>query len=289
VKEFSLLLDISKYACRPGVRWVRGGGRHRFGGSYLAPSESGAGPVPRQPSQSRTLTRQCATFVLVCAWLVATAAISASETWQDALGRMPLGTNPAELNRMNCVTLVLGAFQSNAVVKALVFMPGATDELYFFRRIHAGLTNANPSLLDAVVALTNQTYIRATFQPPLLLLHTSEDALQVIATVKNKSTAARLRRRMVADRLVFNDAGWDAVRTALAHKMDVGLRPFSDTPESAHFYRHNFAVCGTTEWEILEAIALADKTTFTVRWWTVNFQTDRRSGIAPGIKNLAAP
>ena len=75
---------------------------------------------------------------------------------------------------------MLDAFQSNAVVKALIFMPGATDELYFFRRAHAKLTNANPSLLDAIVALTNQTYIQATFQPPLLLLHTTEDPLDGI-------------------------------------------------------------------------------------------------------------
>ena len=81
---------------------------------------------------------------------------------------------------------MLNAFQSNGVVKALIFMPGATDELFFFRRAHATLTNANPSLLDAVAALTNQTHIQAAFQPPLLLLHTTEDALNVIAIVKNR-------------------------------------------------------------------------------------------------------
>jgi len=54
-------------------------------------------------------------------------------------------------------------------------MPGATDEFYFSGARHATLTNSNPSLLDAVTALTNQTYIHATFQPPLL--HTTEDSL----------------------------------------------------------------------------------------------------------------
>jgi hypothetical protein len=200
-----------------------------------------------------------------------------------------LRTDATELNRTNCVTLMLDTFQSNAVVKTLVFMPGATDELYFFRRVHAELTNAHPSLLDAVVALTNQTYVRATFQPPLLLLHTSEDALEVITTVKNKSTAAKLRKKLIPGRLVFNDADWDAVRAVLNNKMSIGLRPFSNTPESGHFYRHNFAACGATEWETLEAIALTDKTTFTVHWLTVHFQIDGRSGIVPGIKNLPVP
>ena len=59
------------------------------------------------------------------------------------------------------------------------------------------LTNANPSLLDAVTALTNQTFIQATFQPPLLLLHTTEDSWDGFATVKNEKTAAKLHQRLV--------------------------------------------------------------------------------------------
>src|SRR5438132_11857416 len=49
----------------------------------------------------------------------------AAPSWQEALARMPLARPAAELNRSNCVTLLLDSFQSNAVVKALVFMPGA--------------------------------------------------------------------------------------------------------------------------------------------------------------------
>ena len=93
-------------------------------------------------------------FILLV-WLATTAL--ADENWQSALSVMPLATNVTELNRTNCVPLLLNSFQSNGVVKALIFMPGATDELYFFRRAHATLTNSNPSLLDAVTALTNQT------------------------------------------------------------------------------------------------------------------------------------
>jgi hypothetical protein len=233
------------------------------------------------------------TRLVVCAWLTtASATVLAQETWQSALGRMSLGIPQGgmmELNRTNCVSLMLGAFQSNATVKALIFMPGATDELYFFRRAHAKLTNANPSLLDAVVALTNQTYIEATFRPPLLLLHTTEDPLDTIVIVKNESTAAKLHQKPVPDRVVFNDSGWDDVRAVLNKKLGVGLRPFSNAPDSWHFYRHNFAAGGVTEWEMLEAIALTDKTKFTVHWLTVDFQLDQRSGVVPGIKNLQAP
>jgi hypothetical protein len=215
--------------------------------------------------------------------------VSAGETWQSALSRIPLGTNVTELNRTNCTLLMLGAFQSNAVVKALVFLPGATDELDFFRRVHAKLTNASPSLLDAVVALTNQTYIRATFQPPLLLLHTTEDSLDVIAIVKNQSTAAKLHRKIIPERVVLNDAGWDEVRMFLGRNLSVGLRPYSDAPDSWHFYRHNLAACGVTDWEMLEAIALAGKTQFTVHWLTADFQIDQRSGVVPDAQDIHAP
>src|ERR1017187_2112900 len=144
--------------------------------------------------------------------LVALQRASAGEPWQDALARMPLGAGATKLGRTNCVPLMLDAFQSNGVVKALIFMPGATDELYFFRRAHAVLTNATPSLLDAVMALTNQTFIQVTFQPPLLLLHTTEDSLDVIAAVKNKSTGAKLRHRLVPGRILLEDADWGVVR-----------------------------------------------------------------------------
>jgi hypothetical protein len=221
--------------------------------------------------------------------LVAAQDVSAAEPWQDALAGMPLGhpqSDVTALNRTNCVPLMLDAFQSNGVVKALVFMPGATDELYFFRRAHATLTNANPSLLDAVTALTNQTHIQATFQPPFLLLHTTEDSLDVIAIVKNKATAARLHQSPVPSRVVLNDADWGVVRSTLKGKLSIGLRPFENAGETWHFYRHCFAACGVTDWEMLDTLALAGKTTFTVNWLTADFQPDRREGVTPKLETF---
>ena len=181
---------------------------------------------------------------------------------------------------------MLNAFQSNGVVKALIFMPGATDELYFFRRAHATLTNANLSLLDAVTALTNQTHIQAAFLPPLLVLYTTEDSLDMIATVKNESTATKLHERLVPGHVLLEDADWGVVRGTLKRKLSVGLRPIESALASWHFYRHNFAACGVTDWEMLETLALAGKTKFTVNWLTVNFQPDRRSGVTPKLERF---
>ena len=203
--------------------------------------------------------------------------------WLAALSHMPLGARVTELDRTNCISLMLNAFQSNSVVKALIFMPGATDELEFFRRAHARLSAANPTLADAIVALTNQTYIQADFKPPFLLLHTTADEIEPIAVVRNKATAARLQAFVVPERLVFDDCQWDDLRTALKKKLSVGLRPFSNSPDSWHYYRHNFVACGFTQWQLLEAIALSGQTTFTVHWLTADFKSDMRAGSTPGF------
>src|SRR5437868_5817594 len=119
---------------------------------------------------------------------------AATLSWPAALAQMPLGTATTELNRTNCVPTLLQAFRSNDLVKALIFMPGATDEFYMFRRARASLTNSGPTLLDAVRALTNQTFIRVTFLPPLLLLHTDEDPLEPLITFEYPPLAEKMKQ-----------------------------------------------------------------------------------------------
>ena len=53
----------------------------------------------------------------ICIFLLpARLAFAGDETWQAALGRMPLGSRVPELIRTNCVAVMLHAFQSNDVV-----------------------------------------------------------------------------------------------------------------------------------------------------------------------------
>jgi hypothetical protein len=213
----------------------------------------------------------------------------ADENWQQALSRMPLGTSTKELGRTNAIPLILNAFQSNSVVKALIFMPGAADEFVFLRRSHATLTNANPSLMDAITALTNQTYIRAEFRSPFLLLYTTQDQLEPITIVKSKSTSKKLRARLVSDLIVLCDSNWDYSRRAVAKKVSVTVLPFADASSSWHFWPNNFAACGVTQWELLEALALSGKTTFTLHWLTVRYALDLRSGPVQNLKSFPGP
>ena len=210
-------------------------------------------------------------------------ALSAAETWPAALGRMPLGTNVTQLNRTNCVGIMLRAFQSNDVVKALVFMPGATDEFYFFRRARADLTNNPASLLDAVSALTNQTLIRATFRPPLLLLHTDEDLLEPVIRVEHQPTADKLRQARFVAHALYNDRDWDSLWPVLKKSFRTGLNPWPRLTDSWHFYRHSFAGWNLTAWEAMEATALAGQTAVTVRRKQVVFELDTRPRVVPKV------
>jgi hypothetical protein len=224
-------------------------------------------------------------FICICLYLSGFAAI-AEETWQNALAQMPLGTNVTQLNRTNCVKLMLQAFGSNDVVKGLVFMPGATDEFYMFRRAKAALTNASPTLLDAVNALTNQTLIRVTFRPPLLLLHTDEDPLVPIAEIKDTETAARIERTPFIAHAVYFDRDWDYLLPILTKTLKAKFIPILHSRNSWHFYRHSFAAWNLNGREALEAVALAGKTTFTVGRKKVAFQGDVRVRAVPKIDHF---
>jgi len=223
--------------------------------------------------------------------------------WQTALAAMPLAplsavasakadqlstaqSTPTELNRTNCVTLLLAAFQSNATVKALIFMPGATDELYMFRRAKAVLTNASPTLLDAVIALTNQTHIRATFHPPLLLLHSAEDPLEGTIEVRHPSTVAALQKRSFLPHALFNDRDWDTVQPTLKKRLRIEVKPWKGSYDSWHFYRHSFAAWNLTGWEALQATALAGKTHVILTRDRAVFDLDRRFRQTPRLEKF---
>ena len=201
---------------------------------------------------------------------------NAADKWLKPLAEMPLGGTVRQLNRTNCIEVMLGAFQSNPVVKALVFMPGATDEFYMFRRAKAELTNASPTLLDAIEALTNQTVIRVTFEPPLLLLHTDEDTLMPEIRVEDPLSRDKIINARPPGHLLFIDRDWDVVQPVLRYALHVDLRPWQHSTDSWHFYRHRFAGWNLSGWEALECAALAGKSRFCIRHNQVLFEPDPR-------------
>ena len=194
---------------------------------------------------------------------------------------MPLRGNPSELNETNCIPMMLQAFHGCKSVKSLIFMPGATDELYFFHRVHVRMQNPNPSLSDAVVALTNQTPLHAIWRAPFLILHTDEDPLDPIGFVSDAPTAERIKAARLASEARFDDQDWGALQPFLAKTLGIHVEPSSNSLQSHHFFRHSFAASDLTGWELLEATSLAGKTKFRVEANRVIFEGD--------IRHLANP
>ncbi len=215
---------------------------------------------------------------LLCALMLLAGgrSLSAQDLWQPALAGMPLPGAIRQLNRTNCVDTLLKAFQSNQVVKALIFMPGATDQLYFYGKVTAYLTNAAPTLLDAVAALTNQSLIRVTFRQPLLLLQSHEDLLEPDIRIEDPPTVDRLRKARFVPHAQFNDRDWDFLEPILRKHLKVDVRPWRRSMDSWHFYRNSFAAWNLTGWETVEAAALAGKIKVTVKRKQVVFAPDRR-------------
>jgi hypothetical protein len=136
-------------------------------------------------------------------------------------------------------------------------------------------------LLDAVAALTNQTYIRASVRPPFLLLHTAEDPLEPIEVVEDQKAADAIKRHNFAKTALYNDQHWDYLQHLLGFYLNTTMfpRPYSST--SNHFFRNSFAAFDLNGWEALEAAALAGKTKFTVKKYLVLFEGDPRVLGAP--------
>jgi hypothetical protein len=209
---------------------------------------------------------------------VGVCAVSArcESTWQSELAKMPLTSEVHELTEKNCVDVMLPSLHWNPTVKALVFMPGATDEFYFFHRAKAVLTNSQATLLDAVSALTNQTLIRATFRSPFLILHTAEDPMEPVGIIEDQKTADRIRSKELKHFAIYNDRRWDTMQPVLEFNLNVRFRPALKSHETAHFFRTTFCTWELNGMQMLEAMAMAGKTKFTIKKKLVVFQGDTR-------------
>src|SRR5581483_2691992 len=195
----------------------------------------------------------------------------AADDWRAVLAGMPLREPVTELNTSNYARLLLGAFESNDTVKALIIMPGAVDTFFWHRETTATLTNASPTLLDAVVALTNQTRIHATFEPPFLLLRFDWDPQQPLCEILDGTPIAKLQRKTFAGHVLCNDQDWDSMLPTLKKGTGLAIAPKKHSRYSYHFYRSTFAAWNLNSWEAVEAMALSTRTIVSVGRRTLSF------------------
>jgi hypothetical protein len=202
---------------------------------------------------------------LICLLLLSLSHRSRAEAeWSTALKDMPLQLLNARLDRTNCVELILKSFRSNSVVKGIVFLPGATDELYLTRRVNPRLTSHAPSLLEGIHSITNGSLIRATFRHPLLLLHTDSDLLEPNIANEPDAMLPSFYKKGAASDLLYIDRSWEKIQPDLRRWLGVSVIPASGSRESWHFYRHHLRGFQLSEHELLEAVCLSGKTQVTI-------------------------
>ena len=91
-----------------------------------------------------------------------------AQDWQPHFANIPIRTKSFRAHLTPPVELILTNFQPSAELRAVVFMPGAADRLYFYDWGEVTLPE-NPTLLDAITALTNAADLRVFVAPPFLL------------------------------------------------------------------------------------------------------------------------
>ena len=188
-----------------------------------------------------------------------------------ALRAMPVP--PVALNRSNAVDVLLSTFQSNAIVKAIVVLPGVSDDFYLIHRDAPALNLRVTNLWAAIVALTNATPVRVTWREPYVLLHArASDVLEPSIRIENAAMAGRLKLQSLPGRVLHLDAHWETVQPTLERALGRRVRPDGASTEAWHFNRHNLAGANLTGWELLEAASLTGGTAVTVQKTGIHFQ-----------------
>ncbi len=220
-------------------------------------------------------------LLLILSCLSCVLRLSAQESWQSALNKMPLAANSPPLNRDNGMSLLLGAFRSNEVVKALIFLPGVSDDFFLINREKPKLNITASTLFQAITALTNATEVRATFRKPFLLLHTARDYLEPHSSIEHSRTAEKLQQQRHWPQLFLNDTHWERLQPALKKNLRIKVLPDAESADAWHFNRHSFAGWNLTDWELLTTLSLTGKTSFTVQKDRITFQVDSRPATSP--------
>jgi hypothetical protein len=181
-----------------------------------------------------------------------------AQDFHESLAQTPFSKTQFQAHQTEPVQFILNAFRPTPEMRAVVLMPAASDQLYFFNWGRIELP-PNPTLLDALNALTNKAQLTYTFVAPFLLIHlqrdTTTDPLTLTADVPQK-----FHQRKKYGRVFYLDRPYDRILPDL--KKITGLKSFPDqrSPASWHYYRLSFVAYNPTAAELLRAIAYGTKT-----------------------------
>jgi hypothetical protein len=184
-----------------------------------------------------------------------TASLPAAEPWQESLAEMPVPARAFRIYKTEPAKVLFDAFRSNAIVKALIFLPAATDQLYFFDR---GFVTPpkKANVLTVLEKISERSPLQFTFRSPFLLIHAPEDVLRQVSRLEISGTFAEHFRVI--------DRDWESLQPLLARTIPGTFNPSPSSPSAWHFYRAYFAGWHLSSVELLQATTLATKTIVTV-------------------------
>ena len=203
-------------------------------------------------------------FLFLCA------ICSSGQSWESALAQMAL-TKKGPLERETVIPVCLESFRSNATVKALLFLPGVSDDFYLINRSKPRLAIPASTLSEALIALTNATQIKVSYRAGFLMVHTARDRLDPQIIVKNRATAEQLAIMRSTQEFECIDLHWDALQAKLQTAFHIAIRPKAGSQSAWHFARHNLAAFGLTDGELIAALSTAGKTKVVIGRNTVSF------------------
>jgi hypothetical protein len=185
-----------------------------------------------------------------------------AEDWQTAFAKIPINTTSFRAHLTPPVDLVLTNFRPTSEIRAIVLMPGAADRLYFYDWGNVKLP-PNPTLLDAITALTNAADLRIFVAPPFLLIGMTYDNPNDPLTVTPPSKAA-LPDRKIRGRTYFLDRPYDRVLPKAEKFTKLKFIPTRTSADSWHYYRLSFVGYDLSAEELLRALAYGTKTTVAI-------------------------
>jgi hypothetical protein len=227
-------------------------------------------------------TRMCALLLIFFACHHGAVA----QQWIDDLKSIKFTAPDRFLNRSNCIPLILKSFAKGEALKGIGFLPGATDEFYFFKRAEVQLPQGSLNLLDVCQALTNQTLIKMLYRSPCLLFHTSEDPTEPLFDIQDQKTAQKFQENFFERKFLYADKDWDFLHPWLSFHLNCKLLPEKRSMKSNHFFRPSAAGFDLTVWQAMELLSLASKTKVLIERKKVTFSKDPRFFKLPPLEGM---
>lgn len=234
---------------------------------------TGSNPVPRRPRRWVGLIGVLFPCLMVVISRGAGAGADTVPAWVAPLSAMALPESPG-VTRSNAIRTIVRGFGSNTVVRALVVLPGLVDDFHLIHRDSPLAPIRARNLAEALMALTNATELRVTFEPGAgrLILHTDSDRIAASTRLTAPEAGTQLRRRRSLPEVTWVDRPWSAVQPILRHSVARGIQPPADAPEAGHFERVNLVAHGLNDAELLETIALATGTRLIIERRRIRFE-----------------